>query len=196
MKRLLCILTVLCLLLGLTPVSAAGAGPAKAAALPFRQTVAASSTAHHMLAIMEDGSVYTWGSLGDKDAALPEPVAEITGAVSVAAEQDLSFVVTKDGTLWDWSTGGWSSGLFGRLGRDDAGGSGDVPGMVMGGVRAVSPGWDHTLALTEDGTLWAWGRNDYGQLGNGKTGAIFQYTDELEMDPVVYETLRRASWKT
>lgn len=34
---------------------------------------------------------------------------------------------------------------------------------------AVAAGWDHTLALKDDGTLWAWGTNNQSQLGDGTT---------------------------
>ena len=37
------------------------------------------------------------------------------------------------------------------------------------GARVVA-GLDYSLALQTNGTLWAWGRNDYGQLGDGTTG--------------------------
>jgi alpha-tubulin suppressor-like RCC1 family protein len=40
-------------------------------------------------------------------------------------------------------------------------------GPLLTGVQAIAPGAWHALALREDGTLWAWGRNDHSQLGNG-----------------------------
>lgn len=36
-------------------------------------------------------------------------------------------------------------------------------------VRLIAVGAFHNLALQEDGTLWAWGNNEYGQLGTGDT---------------------------
>ncbi|MDZ7814560.1 MAG: hypothetical protein U5N86_00740 [Planctomycetota bacterium] len=40
----------------------------------------------------------------------------------------------------------------------------------MGNVVAISAGDEHSLALCEDGSLWAWGSNEFGQIGNGKGG--------------------------
>ena len=42
-----------------------------------------------------------------------------------------------------------------------------VPGLT--GVVAMAAGGDHSLALKSDGTVWAWGDNYYGQLGDGTT---------------------------
>ena len=46
-----------------------------------------------------------------------------------------------------------------------------VPVRVQGleKVRLIAAGAFHNLALEEDGTLWAWGNNEYGQLGTGDT---------------------------
>ncbi|MDH5753036.1 MAG: chitobiase/beta-hexosaminidase C-terminal domain-containing protein, partial [Deltaproteobacteria bacterium] len=42
-----------------------------------------------------------------------------------------------------------------------------VASVVLVDVDDFSAGWDHTLAIKTDGTLWAWGGNESGQLGNG-----------------------------
>src|SRR5690606_31904685 len=34
-------------------------------------------------------------------------------------------------------------------------------------VIAIDAGYGHSIALKDDGTVWTWGRNNYGQLGNG-----------------------------
>lgn len=46
-----------------------------------------------------------------------------------------------------------------------------VPVRVQGleKVKLIAVGAFHNLALQEDGTLWAWGNNEYGQLGTGDT---------------------------
>lgn len=39
----------------------------------------------------------------------------------------------------------------------------------LSGITQVAAGWDHSLALSSDGTVWAWGNNTAGELGNGTT---------------------------
>ena len=65
----------------------------------------------------------------------------------------------------------WASGsnLYGQLGRVTP--NHHVPAELgrLGGIVDVSAGSFHTLALLDDGTVWAWGRNEDGQLGDGST---------------------------
>jgi alpha-tubulin suppressor-like RCC1 family protein len=72
-----------------------------------------------------------------------------------------------------WSFGEGSSG---RLGRNSTANSSyavrvvkDTSGTPLDGVKMVAAGSAHTLALTEDGKVWAWGYNAYGAVGNGTT---------------------------
>jgi alpha-tubulin suppressor-like RCC1 family protein len=47
-----------------------------------------------------------------------------------------------------------------------------MPVQVTGltGVAQVAAGYDHSLALKSDGTVWAWGNNNHGQIGLPKDG--------------------------
>ena len=45
----------------------------------------------------------------------------------------------------------------------------DSQGETAWNWRSVSAGSSHTVAIRADGSLWAWGNNDYGQLGDGTT---------------------------
>jgi alpha-tubulin suppressor-like RCC1 family protein len=57
----------------------------------------------------------------------------------------------------------------GQMGPFRAGQDEDIPDQLRRPL-GVGAGYQHSLAIARDGTVWAWGRNDHGQLGNGKTG--------------------------
>ncbi len=87
----------------------------------------------------------------------------------VAAGEYHTVAVKTDGTLWTW---GWDG--YGQLGDGDPSGTGTTtsvsqpaPVLIGSGFAAVSAGTNHTVAVKQDGTLWAWGDNYYGQLGDG-----------------------------
>jgi alpha-tubulin suppressor-like RCC1 family protein len=65
----------------------------------------------------------------------------------------------------------WGQNLFGQLGDGTFNTSSNVPTQVVGlkFVAAVSAGGHHSLALLADGTVVAWGENEFGQLGVGTT---------------------------
>ena len=101
------------------------------------------------------------------------PVQVLVGVVAVSCGDNYTAAIKTDGTLWMW---GFNS--YGQLGN---GGSGNatnsdgypiqtMPVQVLDDVAAVSCGYSHTAALKTDGTLWMWGFNNHGQLGNGGGG--------------------------
>jgi alpha-tubulin suppressor-like RCC1 family protein len=71
-----------------------------------------------------------------------------------------------DATLWGW--GNTTSGLIGD-GTNTPRLSPVQIGTGNNWSQAFAVGYDHTLAIKTDGTLWAWGINGNGQLGNGNT---------------------------
>ncbi|MEI7818347.1 MAG: chitobiase/beta-hexosaminidase C-terminal domain-containing protein, partial [Desulfuromonadales bacterium] len=74
--------------------------------------------------------------------------------------------IKKDGTLWAW--GGGDSGQLGNGTLVDQ----KIPVLIDSGSppwSAVSAGKSFSLGLRSDGTLWAWGLNTNGQLGDGST---------------------------
>jgi len=126
----------------------------------------------HTLAVANDGSVYAWGSntngqLGDgtRDAHyLPIKVNGITDAVQVSAGYDSSMVLTKKHEIYTWGYG-----EYGQLGDGTRTISQFTPMKVATeGVPAyIASGLHHNLYVTEAGDLYAWGRNNYGQIGIG-----------------------------
>jgi alpha-tubulin suppressor-like RCC1 family protein len=123
----------------------------------------------HSVAVRQDGTVWTWGTEPGSGTLTPErstptQVPHLTGVVSVSAGTEQTLVLKQDGTVW-----GWGRGYFGQLGADEGMSYTEEPVQTQGlsDVVAVTAGGYHSLALRADGTLWAWGDNWYGQLGDG-----------------------------
>ena len=130
----------------------------------------------HTVARKSDGTVWTWGAnfdgqLGDDSngRSTPAQVAGINDAVSIAANAAQTFVVRSDGTLWAWGENDHGQLGIGTVSQEFTGIS--TPTRVVGltGVVQVAAGLEHTLARTSDGTVWAWGDNTDGELGDGST---------------------------
>ncbi len=129
---------------------------------------------------LADGGVWCWGGndcgqLGDgtrSSSPRPRPVRGLPAIVTVAAGAWHTLAVDRDGGVW-----AWGRNTFGQLGDGRLGLSADraLPVQVVGpggqgkltDIVAVAAGRDHSLALRRDGTVWAWGARDHGQLGDG-----------------------------
>jgi len=128
----------------------------------------------HGLAVLSGGTVVAWGwntygQLGDGtlvDRSAPVPVAGLTGVRQVAAGGGHSLALRSDGTVW-----AWGENLNGEVGNGTVTLSQTVPVEVNGltGITKIAAGYGFSLALRSDGTVWAWGVNNSGQLGSGST---------------------------
>ena len=131
--------------------------------------------AGYTLEIRSDGTLWAWGTSGValglgsgvNSALMPTQVGSDRGWVSVAAGNGRSFAIKADGTLWAWGSNmNYALGLGDTVDRS-------VPTLVNGDTDWVAVdsqgGNGSTFALKDDGTLWAWGYNGYGELGLGDT---------------------------
>ncbi|MFA7158542.1 MAG: hypothetical protein WC299_04505 [Kiritimatiellia bacterium] len=106
----------------------------------------------------------------------------LTNVIQIAAGYHFTLALCADGTIW-----AWGSNAFGQLGDGS-----EEPGMekafpftrqsstpvkvrgsdrktILNDIVALAAGYQYAAALRKDGTVWAWGSNSGGQLGNGNT---------------------------
>jgi len=122
-----------------------------------------SAGSWHAAAIKSDGSLWEWG-YGRTTA--PEKVLDDVKSISLGGYHTMA--IKTDGSLWAW--GGNYSGQLGDGTTEDK----YSPIRIMDGVKSVSAGngytlHGYTLAVKTDDSLWAWGINFWGQLGDGTT---------------------------
>jgi alpha-tubulin suppressor-like RCC1 family protein len=163
---------------GSTPGAIHGTG-----ALAGKTVVAIAAGGYHSLGLGADGALTAWGNnsygqLGDGSQAYSyAPVAVVqNGAlvgrrvVAIAAGSSHNLALCADGTLV-----AWGDNTAGQLG-DGTGVASNVPvavnqtGVLAGKtIVAIACGNAHSLALTADGMIAAWGNNGTGALGTGNT---------------------------
>ena len=167
----------------------------------FTYTQAAAG-GFHVLAVGSDGIVYSWGTndhgqLGDGttvERSKPQPVPDPNDtsqpfkAVQVSAGAYDSAAISPDGRVYTWGSEGNSrDGNFNPSFTQPRKtptpvAAPDGSGQGLQAVR-VSLGWSFIMALDEDGNVYAWGYNNYGQLGNNSTSSAYTATPARVRDP-------------
>jgi len=156
------------------------ATPLKVAGLPTTTIVAVAAGGYHSLALDKNGKVWAWGQNSSGQigtgstlpAVHPTPVQiALPGAPTikaVAAGLSHSLAIDNNGVIW-----AWGNNSYAQIGNGSSGSNVLTPAQlsVSGGAKAIAAGWYHSLAVSSSGGAWAWGRNLYGQIGNGTSGS-------------------------
>lgn len=126
-------------------------------------------------AIAENGDVYSWGKpntvgalgLGNTSVITsPTKVEGISNAIAIASYSNHSLVLTENNELYAWGENG-----NGQLGLGDKV-TRTMPQLVSGisgTIVGMSVGVTYSMVVTDDGTIYSWGRNYDGNLGMGDT---------------------------
>lgn len=125
-------------------------------------------------AIKANHTLWGWGNnsqgqLGDGTTIYRPTIVQIgtdSNWSAISSGENHTVAIKTDGTLWAWGTES-----YGQLGNG-AGANQSLFPMQIGTStdwQSVKCGSSYTIALKTDGTLWTWGRNNTGQLGNGTT---------------------------
>jgi alpha-tubulin suppressor-like RCC1 family protein len=124
-------------------------------------------------AIKTNKTLWAWGNnnlgtLGDGTTVsknVPTQMGIETNWLTVSSKSNHTAALKTDGTLWAWGLN-----EEGEVGNGTSGtGNYQMSRTQIGGTdwKSISIGYAFTLAIKTDGTLWAWGDNNFGEIGNG-----------------------------
>ena len=149
--------------------------------------LAVAAGAAHSLALRSDGTVWAWGSnfhgqLGqgpDLSISPPNPVQvrRLTGIKAIAAGGNHCLACGSEGGLFEWGIDVRFDPLAEGSPSHEPRGFQGIPerSLAPKKVIALAAGAAHDLALIDDGSVWAWGNNVYGQLGDKTTMSRFYF---------------------
>lgn len=153
------------------------------------KTLQVSVGGQYTLAIQSDNSLWGWGSniigslgIDDKKNQL-KPIKIMDNVLQLSVNSQTA-VIKSDNSLWVWGDT-YEKTPIGNTGEYYASiNYNSTPTKIMDDVVQISTGSNHTMAIKSDGSLWTWGSNEDGQLGDG-TIAVYNLIPVKVMDNVV-----------
>ncbi|BAI60822.1 hypothetical protein MCP_0750 [Methanocella paludicola SANAE] len=163
--------------------------------------IAIDGNNQNLLALKDDGTVWAMGSnmygqrgmeegygAIDYEGPLVNQVQGLSDVIAISEGDSHALALKKDGTVWAWGMNNMGQLGDGTTTYDQweeispdgkpylttCPGGKSTPVMVKGltGATAIAGGTEFSMALKDDGTVWAWGRNSFGMLGDGVPGNI------------------------
>ena len=112
------------------------------------------------LALISNGTVWMWGN----GSEVPAPVSGLSNIVAICAGDGHALALASNGLVW-----AWGDNSAGQLGDGQTEGYSTMPVRVVGltNVIGIAGGTWHSVAVDAQGRLWAWGNDQWGQLGDG-----------------------------
>ncbi len=139
----------------------------------------------HSVAVKSDGAVWAWGCNGDGQVGndvnigtmdrnpTPTQVGGLSGIIKISSGLIHNLALTSTGSVyaWGWNTDGELGVAPTSTTHDGTEYYSSTPILVSGlsNIIAVAGGYQHSMSLKSDGTVYTWGGNAYGQLGDGTT---------------------------
>lgn len=178
-----------------SPVQVCAVGATDCAANPLRGVVAIAAGNNHNVALLNDGTVVSWGlagahlgnGSGSDDRTTPARVCAVgtwdcanqplSGITAISAGSYHNLALRADGSVVAWGSNSW-----GQLGDHTSNskerpvavcavGATDCTANPLTGVSALAAGDSHSLAVLAGGGAIAWGSNQLGQVGDNSSSS-------------------------
>ncbi|WP_306925291.1 S-layer homology domain-containing protein [Arthrobacter globiformis] len=141
------------------------------APIPNLSDVASIATGQGTFAVLNDGTVWAWGSyhgiLGDgarEVVSSPKHISGLPAVAAVATGQGVNFALGSDGSIW-----GWGNPSTVRMGDGSTTVRLSPAKIGINDATALTAGSGSTIIRRTDGSLWGWGTNPSGTVGDGTT---------------------------